>query len=164
MIKLRQSLLCFYRRAYKLLPEKCIVFICLKLAENITVFGMSFKPKYNDATVGGKHENCGNLNSLPVEDWHGAKVNMITGNIVRFSRGEILRMENRSLLCLADVIKAISEKLPISGTRLQQVHEIVGAYKNLKKQILMWIIYLYTSITAITVTWTRDAKHMNCLS
>ena len=44
----------------------------------------------------GNHENHEWIDSLPVSDWHGGKVHVISPNIIHLMRGQIFTIENKT--------------------------------------------------------------------
>ena len=47
----------------------------------------------NVAFIDGNHENFDYLNSFPVEDWNGGKVNRLSKNVVRLIRGNVYQID-----------------------------------------------------------------------
>lgn len=46
--------------------------------------------------VSGNHENYDILDSLPVEEWHGGKVNFIRPSVIHLMRGQIFNIKGKS--------------------------------------------------------------------
>ncbi len=46
--------------------------------------------------ISGNHENYDILDSLPVEEWHGGKVNFIRPSVIHLMRGQIFSIENKT--------------------------------------------------------------------
>ncbi len=46
--------------------------------------------------VSGNHENYDILDSLPVEDWHGGKVNFIRPSVIHLMRGQVFNIEDKT--------------------------------------------------------------------
>lgn len=47
--------------------------------------------------VAGNHSNYDILNSLPVEEWHGGKVNFIRPSVIHLRRGEVFIIEDKKI-------------------------------------------------------------------
>ena len=45
--------------------------------------------------VSGNHENYDILDSLPVEEWHGGKVNFIRPSVIHLTRGQVFNIEGK---------------------------------------------------------------------
>lgn len=46
--------------------------------------------------VSGNHENYDILDSLPIEDWHGGKVNYIRPSVIHLMRGQVFNIEDKT--------------------------------------------------------------------
>lgn len=46
--------------------------------------------------VSGNHENYDILDSLPIEEWHGGKVNFIRPSVIHLTRGQVFNIQNKT--------------------------------------------------------------------
>jgi predicted phosphodiesterase len=65
--------------------------------------------------VDGNHENFDRLNSYPVEEWHGGKVQKIRPSVIHLMRGEIFNINDLNFFCFGgarshDIQDGILEK------------------------------------------------------
>jgi len=51
--------------------------------------------RFTTLFISGNHENYDILDSLPVEQWHGGKVNFIRPSVIHLMRGQIFNIENK---------------------------------------------------------------------
>lgn len=52
---------------------------------------------YNICFVSGNHENYDMLDQMPVEEWHGGKVNFIRDNIIHLRRGQVFTVNGMKI-------------------------------------------------------------------
>lgn len=52
--------------------------------------------KFTTLFVAGNHSNYDILDNLPVEEWHGGKVNFIRPSVIHLMRGQIFDINDRS--------------------------------------------------------------------
>ena len=50
--------------------------------------------------VDGNHENFARLNSYPVEEWHGGKVQKITDSIIHLMRGQVFEIDGYTIFTM----------------------------------------------------------------
>lgn len=55
--------------------------------------------KYTVLFVDGNHENFEKLNSFPVDQWHGGRVQFIRSNVIHLMRGEIYDIDGKKIFC-----------------------------------------------------------------
>ncbi len=58
--------------------------------------------KYQILFVDGTHENFDLLDSYPISDWNGGKVQQISGNLYHLMRGQVYTLEGKKSLPLAE--------------------------------------------------------------
>lgn len=56
--------------------------------------------KYTVLFIDGNHENFDKLNTYPVEQWNGGRVQFIRKNVIHLMRGEIYDIDGRKVFCL----------------------------------------------------------------
>lgn len=49
--------------------------------------------------VAGNHSNYDILDSLPVDEWHGGKINLIRPSVIHLRRGEVFNILSRKFFC-----------------------------------------------------------------
>lgn len=55
--------------------------------------------KYTVLFIDGNHENFDKLNSYPVEQWNGGRVQFIRKNVIHLMRGEIYDIDEKKVFC-----------------------------------------------------------------
>lgn len=87
--------------------------------------------------IDGNHENHTELDSMPVDIWHGGKVHYISNNIIHLMRGQIFELENRKFFIFggADSIDKEHRKEHISWWKreMPSTFEYETGLKNLDK-------------------------------
>lgn len=63
--------------------------------EKYTLDWLDDKP-FTTMFISGNHDNYDILDSLPVEEWHGGKVNYIRDSVIHLMRGQIFNIEDKS--------------------------------------------------------------------
>lgn len=64
------------------------------LREKFNLDWLEKKP-FTTLFVSGNHENYDILDSLPVEEWHGGKVNFIRPSVIHLRRGQVFEIDGR---------------------------------------------------------------------
>ena len=59
--------------------------------------------------IDGNHENHDWIDSLPVSEWHGGKVHMISPNIIHLMRGQIFTIENNTFFTFGGALSIDKE-------------------------------------------------------
>ena len=59
--------------------------------------------------IDGNHENGNWIDSLPVSEWHGGKVHMISPNIIHLMRGQIFTIENNTFFTFGGALSIDKE-------------------------------------------------------
>ena len=72
--------------------------------------------------VSGNHENYDILDSLPISEWHGGKVNFIRPSVIHLMRGQVFDIEDKKFFAFGgasshDISDGILEK---GDTRIKQ--------------------------------------------
>lgn len=63
--------------------------------EKYTLDWLDDKP-FTTMFISGNHDNYDILDSLPVEEWHGGKVNYIRDSVIHLMRGQVFNIEDKS--------------------------------------------------------------------
>ena len=59
--------------------------------------------------IDGNHENGNWIDSLPVSEWHGGKVHMISPNIIHLMRGQVFTIENNTFFTFGGALSIDKE-------------------------------------------------------
>ena len=85
----------------------------------------------------GNHENHAELNSLPVEMWHGGKIHRVCENVIHLMRGQIYEIEGKSFFVMGGELSHDRASRTLGKTYWQEElpseSEYEQARENLKK-------------------------------
>ena len=92
---------------------------------------------YTVLFIDGNHENFGLLKKLPVEEWHGGRIQRLRENVIHLMRGEIYELEGKSLFAFGGGY-SLDRNRRIEGKswwpeEMPSAEEYVRAEENLRR-------------------------------
>lgn len=111
--------------------------------------------------VDGNHENFDRLNSYPITEWNGGRVQKISDSIIHLMRGEIYEIDGHSYFCMGGAMS--TDRGPAVGNEdiaahnwwwpqeIPTIDDWNNAYNNLEKY--QWTVdFIITHDTPASVT------------
>ena len=91
--------------------------------------------KYTVLFVDGNHENFEKLNSFPVDQWHGGRVQFIRSNVIHLMRGEIYDIDGKKIFCFGGGYSLDKDYRVPGRTWWPQEMPDDGEYRNATKNL-----------------------------
>lgn len=91
--------------------------------------------KYTVLFIDGNHENFEKLNSFPVDQWHGGRVQFIRSNVIHLMRGEIYDIDGKKIFCFGGGYSLDKDYRVPGRTWWPQEMPDDGEYRNATKNL-----------------------------
>lgn len=92
---------------------------------------------YTTLFVGGNHENYDILDAMPVTEWHGGKVHMVTSSLIHLMNGQVYELCGKKIFVMGGAESSDIERRKEGKSwwshELPTLDDYNEAYKNLRK-------------------------------